>query len=92
MVCFERNLAHKNIWYKLFCWSGYNWKTKSYARNYMLSCDFKGFFSVFGTFAHKVAQTLFDFHETWHTTLFGIYYYVEVVRIENHSLILEIKC
>ena len=42
--------------------------------------------------SHKVAHTLFDFHEKWHTTLFGIYYDVEVVRIENHSLMLKIKC
>ena len=46
--------------------------------------------SFFGTFAIKVAKTWFDFHETRHTTLFGIYYYVEVVRIENHSYMLEI--
>ena len=50
------------------------------------------FLSVFGTFAHKVAQTWFVLHETWHTTLFGIYYCVEVVRILNHSHILEITC
>ena len=48
------------------------------------------FWSVFGTFAHKVAQTRFDLHETWHPTLFGIYYCVEVVRIENHFHMLEI--
>ena len=58
----------------------------------MLSCDFKGFLSVFGTFAHKVAQTWFVLHETWQTTLFGIYYCVEVVRSLNYSHILEITC
>ena len=58
----------------------------------MLSCDFKGFLSVFLTFAHKVAQTWFVLHETWHTTLFGIYYCVEVVRILNHSHMLDITC
>ena len=41
---------------------------------------------------HKVAQTWFVLHETWHTTLFGIYYSVEVVRIENNSDMLEITC
>ena len=53
---------------------------------------FYAFLSVFGTFAHKVAQTWFVLHETWHTTLFGIYYCVEVVRIDNHSRLLEILC
>ena len=51
---------------------------------------FYAFLSVFATFAHKVAQTWFVFHETWHTTLFGIYHCVEAVRIENHSHMLEI--
>ena len=44
-------------------------------------------------FAHSgltVAKTWFVFHETWHTTLFGIYYLFEVVRIENHCHMLEI--
>ena len=58
----------------------------------MLSYDFKGFSSVFGTFADKVAQTWFVLHETWHTARFGIYYSVEVVRILNHSHMLEITC
>ena len=53
---------------------------------------FYAFLSVFDTFAHKVAQTWFVLHETWHRTLFGIYYCVEVVRIENHSHMLEIMC
>ena len=47
---------------------------------------------VFGTFAHKVAQTWFVLHETWHTTPFGIYDCVEEVRIENHSHMQEITC
>ena len=51
-----------------------------------------GFINFFGTFAHKVAQTWFVLHETWHSTLFGIYYCVEVVKIENNSYILEITC
>ena len=50
---------------------------------------FYAFLSFFGTFAHKVAQTWFVLYETWHTTLFGIYYCVEVVIIENHSHMLE---
>ena len=53
---------------------------------------FLGFLSVFGTFAHKIAQTWFVLHEIWHTTLFGIYYCVEVIRIENHSHMQEITC
>ena len=47
-------------------------------------------FSVFDTFGHKVAQIWFVLHETWHTKLFGIYYCVEVVRIENQIHMLEI--
>ena len=47
---------------------------------------------VFATFAHKVARTWFVLHDTWHTTLFGIYYFVEVVSIENHSHLLQITC
>ena len=53
---------------------------------------FYAFLSVFGTFAHKVAQTWFVLHETWQTTLFGIYYCVEVVKIESHNHMLEITC
>ena len=52
---------------------------------------FYGLLSFFGSFAHNVAQTWFVFHETWHTTLFGIYYFVEVVRILYHSHILNIS-
>ena len=51
-----------------------------------------GSLGLFGTFVHKVAQTWFFLHETWHTILFGIYYCVEVVRNENHSNMLEITC
>ena len=31
-------------------------------------------------------------HKTWDTTLFDIYYCVEVVQIVNHSHMLEITC
>ena len=31
-------------------------------------------------------------HETWHTTPFGIYYCVEMVKIENDSHMFEIMC
>ena len=44
-----------------------------------------GFLNVFGSFAHILAQTWFVLHETLHTTLFGLYYGVEVVRNENHG-------
>ena len=53
---------------------------------------FQWFLSVFDNFEHKVAQSWFVFHENWHTTLFGTYYCVELVRIENHSHLLEITC
>ena len=53
---------------------------------------FYGYLSFLSTFAHKVAQTWFALHETWHTTIFVIYYWVEVVRIENNSPMIEITC
>ena len=43
------------------------------------------FLSIFSTFWHKVAQTWCTLHETWQTTVFGIYYCVEVVIIKKHS-------
>ena len=46
--------------------------------------------SYFGSFAHKVTQSSFVLHQTWHTTLIGIYDCVEVVRIVNHSHVLNI--
>ena len=58
----------------------------------MLSCDFKGFLAFLAFLHIKVAQTRFVSHETWHTTLFGIYFCVEVVRVVTHSHILEITC
>ena len=42
---------------------------------------FEDFLYVFGTFSHKVIQTWFVWHKTWHTTLFGINYCVEMVRM-----------
>ena len=56
----------------------------------MLSYYFKGFLSFFGTLAHKVAKTWFVLYKTWHITLFGICYCVEVVKIENRSYMREI--
>ena len=53
---------------------------------------FYAFLSFLGTFAYNAAQTWFVLRASWHTTLFGIYYCVEVVRIENHSHMLEITC
>ena len=41
---------------------------------------------------HKVDQTWVVLQETWHTILFGIYYGVEMVRIENQGHMLEITC
>ena len=61
-------------------------------QNLRVMLRFYAFLSIFGTFSHKVDQTWFVLHETWHTTLFGIYYFVEVVRIENHRHMLEITC
>ena len=53
---------------------------------------FSGFLSVFGTFAHNVAETWFVLQETWRITVFGVYYCVEVVIIVNHSHMVEITC
>ena len=53
---------------------------------------FKVFFSVFGTFLHKVFQTWFVWHETWDTLLFDIYYCVEIVKIKKDSQMFEITC
>ena len=50
---------------------------------------FYGFLWFFGTFMHNVAQKWLILHETWHAIVFGIYYCVEVVRIENHSHMLK---
>ena len=49
-----------------------------------------GFKSILALSHIKVAQTRFVFHETWHKTRFCRYYCVEVVRIVNYSLILNI--
>ena len=50
------------------------------------------FLSFFGTFANKIAQTWFVLHKILQTSLFGIYYYVEVVRSENHNYMIENTC
>ena len=50
------------------------------------------FLSFFFTFAHKVVQTWFVLHETRQRILFGIYYSVIMVTIENYSHMLEIMC
>ena len=42
---------------------------------------FLRFLRFFGAYSHKVVKTWFVWHETWHTTLFDIYYCVEIVRI-----------
>ena len=54
--------------------------------------QFYVFLSFFDTYPYDKAQTLFVLYETWHTTLFGLYYCVEVVRFENNSHVLEITC
>ena len=48
-----------------------------------ITCEvaFLGFKSFFSTFSHKVVQTWFVLNETSHTTLFDIYYCVEMARI-----------
>ena len=68
------------------------WKVIVIRQKFCVKLRFYRFLSLFGTFAHKVAQIWFVLQETWHTTLFNIYDFVEVVRIENHSHMLEITC
>ena len=53
---------------------------------------FWSYFSIFGIFSLKVVQTLVVWHKTWHTTLYGICYCVEIVGVENNGDILEITC
>ena len=53
---------------------------------------FYAFLRFLCTFAYNVAHTWFVLHETCHITLFGVYYWVDVVRIVNHSHMLEISC
>ena len=50
------------------------------------------FLAFFNSFAHKVAQTWYVLQETWPKTIFGTLFWVEVVRIENRSHMLEITC
>ena len=52
----------------------------------------KLFLSVFGTFSHQLVQTWYVWLDTWHTTLFGICYCVEMFRIENNIHTHEITC
>ena len=58
----------------------------------MLSCNLKRFLSVSNSFNHKVVQIWFVLHETWYITQVGIYYCIEMVRIENNSHMIEITC
>ena len=53
-----------------------------------------GFLSFFASFARKVNQTWFLLHETWHTTLFSIYYSIEVVikKLYSYARNYELSC
>ena len=53
---------------------------------------FLGFLNAFGIFSHEVVLIWFVCHETWHTTLFCIYYCVEKVRVERNNHMREITC
>ena len=53
---------------------------------------FYGVLNFYGTFSHKTVQILFVWHETWHTKIFGTYYFIEIVRNENNYHMLEITC
>ena len=56
----------------------------------MLCFVFDVFLIVFGTLSHKVVQAWFVWHETWHTTPFGICYCAEMVGIKNKSHMVKI--
>ena len=53
---------------------------------------FNYFLNFFCTYLFKDFKTMFISHETRHTTRFGIYYFVEMVRFETNSHLLEITC
>ena len=52
---------------------------------------FKGFLITFSTFSHKVFQTWFIWHKTWHTTLFGIYYCIEMFESKTIVMCLKLR-
>ena len=51
---------------------------------------FLGILCGISNFSQEVVQAWFVCHETWNTTLFGIYYCVYIFRIQNNSHMLEI--
>ena len=53
---------------------------------------FSSYFIFFSTFLDKVVQTFIVLHETWHQTLFSLYYCVDMVILENNSHVLENTC
>ena len=87
------------VWYEtwhttIFCIC-YNFKMfriKNNSHMFEITCVFEVFFSVFSTFSNKVVQTWFIYHETWHTTLFGIPFCVELGRLKTDSHMLETTC
>ena len=64
--------------------------------SHMLVITLKGSFlrllKLFGSYSLKVIQTWFVSHKPWHTILFGVNYFVEMVRIEKNSYMLKIMC
>ena len=59
-----------------------------------ISCKvaFLLFLKCFCPFSHKLVQTWCVWLDTWHTTLFDVYYCVEMDRIKNNIYMLQIKC
>ena len=51
---------------------------------------FEGSFTVFSNFSRKMVQTWFVCHETWHTSLFGLFYCFEMVSYQKEKYLLEI--
>ena len=90
MVCLPRNLAHNTSLVYVIVLKWIESKTIVICSKLRAKLRLWGFLRVLGTFSHKMAQNWFVCYETRHTTLFGICYWVEMVRIENNSHMLEI--
>ena len=89
---FARKLSIKHYFVYLILLKWWQSKTivirfKLYAK-LRVSC----FLSIFGVFSLTVVQTWFVWQEAWHTTLFWIYYCLEIVRVQDNSHMREITC
>ena len=67
-------------------------ENNSHMLELLVKLRFCRFLNFFDTFAHKKSLTWYVLHETWRTTVFGIYDCVEVIGIEKDIHMLEITC